>query len=175
MNKNIGKLFLSLLISNIFPSVIFSQQISWVDINGQRGFSSLKEGSNGTLYALQFNYVSSTSSVYYSLDTGYSWSKHSFNYNDIYDYSLKGNYIVMDRYVNGSINPHQVFLSTDGGTTFSRIIAEDRYYYDEVTISDSHEIFAIYQYSVISQYINGAWTAVGSSVPYYINYASFFY
>ena len=154
---------------SIIPSVIYAQEISWVDINGQRGFSDLKEGSGGTLYALQFSYINFSSSVYYSLDTGYSWSKHSFNYNDIYDYSIKGNYIVMDRYVDRSINPHQVFLSTDGGGTFSRIIAEDSYAYDGITISDSFEIFGVYQNFILSQYINGTWTTIGTPIPYYIS------
>ena len=178
--RRIIELTTVITLSFIFACGALAQEISWLDINGQRWFSSLQEGYDNTLFALQYNYMTNYSSVFYSRDTGYSWTKHSFNYNDVYNYSTSGDWIVMERYIDRSINPHQVFLSTDRGVTFTRILSEDYFWHDAVTITDSQEIFAVFggnygsPNAYISQYKDGTWSLIGNVLPISIRIRRFF-
>ncbi len=164
----------------MFSCGTVAQDISWLDINGQRWFSLLQEGYDNTLFALQYNYSSNYSSVFSSQDTGYSWTKHSFNYNDVYDYSTNGDWIVMERYIERSINPHQVFLSTDRGVTFTRILSEDYIWHYDVTVTNSHEIFAVFggnygsPTAYVSQFKDGSWSLLENPLPISFTMSLFF-
>ncbi|MBI1807586.1 MAG: hypothetical protein HYR76_11100 [Ignavibacteria bacterium] len=146
-----------------------SQTITWKDISGVPGCSILAEGDHGTLYAVTFF----DSRYYSSSDHGLLWVRSSQPGGQIEEFVAKGNIVVASRFVQGVTNIHQVFLSTDAGSSWRRILSEPDFYYQNFSISDSGVVFAAVTITLpterkirFARYNGQGWDLIGSYLPF---------
>ena len=119
------------------PPPAMAQSLTWNDISGPQGFSELYELADGTLYAIDENVL------YRSLDGGGSWENLPRPGGPILEFAARGQTTILAVQVN-AVNFKQYFVSSNRGTTWTRVATEASPVHTNLMLSADNTPFALY-------------------------------
>jgi photosystem II stability/assembly factor-like uncharacterized protein len=143
------------------PFASFSQQIQWKDINGIPPCSKVCLGASNRIFAI------SQYSIYYSDDTGRTWEKNSLQGGEEGGYANSGGVLVSPRWFR-SYNPYRIYLSTDNGASWKRILGSstDRLFVHPLVVSNAGVVVGIASnaqgYAALKRYDGQHWVDLGN-------------
>jgi photosystem II stability/assembly factor-like uncharacterized protein len=147
-------------------TICSGQAIQWQSMNGFTGLISLSEGNDNTLYGSTGLYA------YQSPDVGLSWTSMTIPYyGSITELVANRSVIVLNKYVRGYKDFTQVYMSSDGGTSWSLILSWPGDF-SNFMISDQGSIYALNyirslgeEGTVLTLFNDTTWDTYGVRVP----------
>ncbi len=156
---------LLLLIALAIPASAGAQALSWNDISGPHGFEQMYELADGTLYAINENIL------YRSFDGGGSWENFARPGGPILEFAARGSTTILAVQVNAG-NFKQYFVSSNRGTTWTRIATEASPVHTNLMLSADGTPFALYPVGskmAVDRLQAGSWQRVGVPSGVYSN------
>ncbi len=153
-----------------FPWGSRAQTISWNDINGITPVTQINRGGGNMLFAVDATYLYGLGTTRYfaSTDDGVSWFRSPVAVGLINSMMTRDAVVMVDREVQGVAADHQVFISTNNGSTFSRVFAESGFAHFPFALSDSSILYSIHRTTsrtaLLSRFNGTQWIDLGTSI-----------
>lgn len=157
-------LFAALLLLAFAPASR-SQVLTWNDISGPLGYSSVHELADGTLYAINGGILDR------SFDAGVSWEHFPRPGGPILEFAARGTTTVLAVRTN-AVNFKQYFLSTDRGDTWTRIFTEPNPVHTNLMLSADGTPYALFPAGskmAVERFVGAAWQRLGVPSGVYSN------
>jgi len=147
------------VLSLVLPIFCFTQAIQWKSLNGLTGIYFMREAAEGKLFAV------SDVSIYYSTDDGRSWAPSNIPRAWMMEFVANGKTCVVYRLLENIPNYQQVYMSTDNGLNWTRILSA-KGIHGNFMVSDSGIVFGInYSTCRIVRYNGIKWDTIGTNIP----------